>query len=132
MGADAAAGRCVAHHHVVEPGVRNECELAQQLFSGRQAWLMPVPGATTCPRICRQRSCGKRPVPHLPSATVADDEPRFQVVAFRQREELVPLQEVPEPGQCIAGEQRAFLPVPTEKLRGCQAGKTDFRHAKQS
>ncbi len=71
-------------------------------------------------------------MPHPPAPAVADDEPRLQVIARGKLEESVALQEIPEPGQRVAGEQRPFLPVVAQELRRRQTCKTDFRHAKQS
>ena len=70
-------------------------------------------------------------MPHPPAPAVADDQPRLEVVARGKLEELVALQEIPEPGQRAAREQRLLLPVAAQELRRRQAGKTDFRHAKQ-
>ena len=87
--ADAAAGRGVAHHQVVEARVRQEREAAQQRVAGVGCEIDALHQQRPVARGQRAKSARRNgPCASDQRRAVAHDEARLDVVAPREREEL--------------------------------------------
>ena len=117
--ADAAAVAGVRDHHVVEARVGHEAEAPQQ----------PCAAST-----CRSTPCtssvqsgvasggnarrAQRPVAQRPARAVARDQPRLDVIARGQREQLGARRAGGASAQRGAHQQRLLLPVPAHERAG--------------
>jgi hypothetical protein len=111
--ADAAAGRGVAHHHVVEARLRNEGEASQQRVGGGD---VKVDAAHEQRRIgFLQLRSGERPVPRIPALAMAFHHPGFDVVARRERCQRTLVDHAGETGQRVWHEERSLLPITAQK-----------------
>jgi hypothetical protein len=132
MRADAAAGRGVAHHHIVESRVGHETEAAEQFAGGGQHAVdalheqRPARDRQTAKLTAREGS-----VAHAPALPVALNQARFKIVAPGQGEQHVRPHQTGALRQRIAHQQWSFLPVAAEELIDLKAAETIFRHAKR-
>ena len=89
MRTDAAAGRGVAHHQVVQARERQERKPAQQRIAGGLDQVHALHEQRPVAR--RERvevGAAERAMRERPARSLAHDEARFDVVAPREREEL--------------------------------------------
>src|SRR5687768_12888793 len=111
MRPDAAAGRRIAHHDVVETRVRNEAEFEQQRLRARQHFVHALHEQRPAARWkTRQRSPRKRSMSDVPAPAVTRDEPRLHVVARRQLEERLARDDILILWERAARKQQSLLP----------------------
>jgi hypothetical protein len=131
MRTDAAAGRGVAHHQVVQPRVRDESEFREQARSLRKRGVHALheqrpAGARQAP----QRFGRERPVPNAPARARHADDARLDMVAGCEREQPIARNRTGVSAERIACQERFFLPVPAQEFRAAQTGKQTLFHVK--
>ena len=127
----AAAGYGVAHHQVVEAGMRDEVEARQQGVGC---------GEEVVERLYQQRPVGlgqaleiafaERAVVELPVRAAALDQPRFHIVAGGQLPHLAGRQEAGEAGYGVADQERALVPDIAQETGGAQATEQGSHHGR--
>ena len=110
---DAAAGRRIAHHHVVEARLRNEREAPQQRVGGAQVQVHA--GDEQRRARLLEGNLFKRPMARIPEGAAAFHHPGFDIVARRQRSERALVDHAAESRQRLRHEKRALLPITTQK-----------------
>ena len=109
---DAAARRGVADHHVVEPRVRNEREAAQQRIRRVAVQVHPLhEQREVAARKPGESRAAERAMLERIAAPNLAHEPRRDVVARSECEELVARGDTGEPGHRAADDERRLVPV---------------------
>jgi hypothetical protein len=122
MWSDAAARRGVAHHQVVEASVGQERELTEQRVGVIAVQVdalheqRPVAGGKRA-----EIRAAKRTVGNGKSGFRTNDDPRFDVVALRQCEQLRTREQTGKGGHRLAHQQGLFVPMLREERTRCAA-----------
>ena len=126
---DAAAGRRVAHHHVVEAARTARTRNARSIRSAAGTkWLSPCTS-----RVQRRAGSaaqrwpgGSGPCSSAQRAPSPLDEPRFAVVARREPKEIAHRHRIGEARPRAAHQQRPLLPVVGAGIRAARARRGAF------
>ena len=112
MRTDAATLGGITHHQVVEPGVRHEIEVSQQLCGCRQIVVHSLYQHGPFQFFhAGQIFCRERGVVEFPLAAPVHHRTRLHVGVAGQFEQLLRGQQAVEMRQCLAYQQRFLLPV---------------------
>jgi hypothetical protein len=110
---DAAAGRRIAHHHVVEARLGNEREAPQQRVGGGQVQVHAGDEQRRAPFL--EDDLFERPMARIPECAAAFHHPGFDVVARGEPSERALVDHPAESRQRLRHEKRALLPITTQK-----------------
>jgi hypothetical protein len=131
MRTDAAAGRGVAHHHIVQPRVRDESEFREQARRLRKCEVCALhqqrpAGGRQTPQVAGL----ERAVANVPACARAGDDARLDAVAGRELEQSIARDRAGVATKRIACQERFFLPVPPQEFGVAQTGKKTLFHVK--
>jgi hypothetical protein len=116
MRADAAAGRCVAHHQVVQARIRHEAEPFQQRPSFRQEMvhILHQQRPTSRPQIAEE-TWFERTMMHFPFPRLSHNYARLRIVAAGQAHEVPWSEQTLEAFDSAPDQQWSSLPIACEK-----------------
>jgi len=131
MRTDTTARGGVTDHQIIEPAIRDEVEVRQELPGRRQNLLEAL--QQQCP--IARRQAGKslaieRAVFDGPAVGAAHDQPRLAMIAAGQIDHVAEIEQSRKAGQSATHEQRLLLPVPAQKRRGRQAAEKPIVHSR--
>ena len=126
VGPNATACRCVAGHNVVQPPVRDEPEVVEQISNFRYPVVQALDQQG--PVLLRQLAetiRSERAIVKLPgfSGIVLDDDAGFNGFFAGQSGQLILADRALKTGKRLADNQWLFLPVVAQKFSGCQPAK---------
>ena len=122
---DAAAGRGVAHHHVIETGLRHEGKAPQQFIGGGD---MVVHAVHEQRPVLRSRLYpGERPVHRFPPIAAALHDAGLDIIPARERREAALVDEIGR-GDCALHDKWALLPMSRKEFARSQAAEQSPIH----
>ncbi|MNT38784.1 hypothetical protein D3C72_1749930 [compost metagenome] len=124
MRADGAAGRRIADHQVVQPGIRHEIETPQDVGNMRQVMVDVLhQDGPVAFRQAPQAAGAERAALQRPLALLELDQPRLDILAARQLGQPCQINRRPDIGQRAADQQRLLVPVVLQKGFGGHAAQ---------